>query len=301
MPDAKTPARLPSLNALRAFVAAGRHLNLKRAAAELFVTPSALSHQIRELEAQLGVQLFRRTGKGLTLTAEGGTLLPGLAEAFDKMSASLALLKADAHDNDIAVSMLSTFAMRWFIPRLSTFQKQRPDINIRISTSVKLVDFSTENIDCAIRFGDGDWPGLHADLLFAEQLVPVCSPNLPTPEKPLNTPDDLKHHTLLHAQLRADDWRIWLHAAGVTGCDAEHGPVFETRNFAIQAAIDGLGVAIVDPHLVTEELRNGRLIQPFAELPISRGAYYLVYPDRIAKSERFAAFRTWLLSEAQDK
>ncbi len=301
MPDKKPSFRLPSLNALRAFVAAGRHLNMKAAADELFVTPSALSHQIRELEAQLGVQLFRRTGKGLVLTADGGMLLPGLTEAFDKIAASLDLLKSDAHDNDLAVSMLSTFAMRWFIPRLSSFQRQRPDINVRISTSVKLVDFRTENIDCAIRFGDGKWQGLHADKLFTERLVPVCSPNLPTAENPLTTPDDLKHHTLLHAQLRSDDWRIWLHAAGINDADAEHGPVFETRNFAIQAAIDGLGVAVVDPHLVTEELKSGRLMQPFAELPISRGAYYLVYPDRIAKAGRFIAFRDWLLSEAKEQ
>lgn len=291
---------LPSLNALRAFAVAGRHLNLTTAAAELFVTPSALSHQIRGLEEQLGVKLFRRTGKGLALTHEGSLLLPGLTESFEKMASTLALLGATSRENGIAVSMLSTFAMRWFIPRLSAFQKERPDINIRISTSVALVDFRAGDVDCAIRFGDGTWQGLHADLLFPEQLVPVCSPNLPTKEKPLATPADLKHHTLLHAQLRADDWRIWLHAAGVDDTDAEYGPVFETRNFAIQAAIDGLGVAIVDPHLVAEELKSGRLIQPFAQLPISRGAYYLVYPDRIAKAERFIAFRTWLLSEARE-
>lgn len=291
---------LPSLNALRAFAVAGRYLNLTTAAAELFVTPSALSHQIRGLEAQLSVKLFRRTGKGLALTHEGSLLLPGLTESFERMASTLSLLKAVPQENGIAISMLSTFAMRWFIPRLSAFQKARPEIDVRISTSVALVDFIAGDVDCAIRFGDGKWKGLHADLLFPEQLVPVCSPKLPTKEKPLAAPTDLKHHTLLHAQLRADDWRIWLHAAGVDDIDAEHGPVFETRNFAIQAAIDGLGVAIVDPHLVAEELKSSRLIQPFAQLPISRGAYYLVYPDRITKAERFIAFRDWLLSEARE-
>jgi len=295
------PDPIPSLNALRAFTVAGQHLNLTAAADELFVTPSALSHQIRGLEAQLGVKLFRRTGKGLTLTDEGRILLPGLTESFDRIASTLGLLKSDPRENDIAISMLSTFAMRWFIPRLSTFQKKRPEINVHISTSVALVDFGAGDIDCAIRFGDGTWQGLHAELLFPEQLVPVCSPNLPTKERPLTTPDDLKHHTLLHAQLRADDWRIWLHAAGVDDCDAERGPVFETRNFAIQAAIDGLGVAIVDPHLVAEELKSDRLVQPFEQSPISRGAYYLVYPDRIAKAERFIAFRDWLLSEARNE
>jgi len=292
---------LPSLNALRAFAAVGRHLNLAEAAAELHVTPSALSHQIRTLEERLGTRLFERGARGLALSEAGRTILPGVLDGFATLAQSLRLLEPAADDNTLHVSMLSTFAMRWFIPRLVRFQQAHPEIEVRIATSVELVDFERGDFDCAIRFGDGKWGGLHADLLFPEKLVPVCSPSLPTRDDPLDTPADLKHHTLLHAQLRSDDWRMWLHAAGIDDADAELGPVFETRNFAIQAAIDGLGVAVVDPHLVAEELKSGRLIQPFAELPISRGAYYLVYPDRIVGAERFIAFRAWLLSEAQDK
>ena len=292
---------LPPLNALRAFAAVGRHLNLAAAAAELHVTPSALSHQIRTLEERLGVALFVREARGLALSEAGRTILPGVTESFALLSQTLQLLRPEEDEHELHISMLSTFAMRWFIPRLSRFQQAHPETEVRIATSVSMVDFAREDFDCAIRFGDGHWEGLNADLLFPEQLVPVCSPNLPTEEKPLGTPADLKHHTLLHAQLRSDDWRLWLHAAGIDDADAEHGPVFETRNFAIQAAIDGLGVAVVDPHLVAEELKSGRLIQPFAELPISRGAYYLVYPDRTAKAERFKAFRAWLLSEAKEK
>lgn len=288
---------LPSLNALRAFAVAGRHLNLVEAAAELHVTPSALSHQIRTLEECLGTRLFLREARGLSLTDAGRIILPGVQDAFATLAQTIRLLEPTANDNTLHISMLSTFAMRWFIPRLSRFQLAHPEIEMRIATSVDLVDFKRGDFDCAIRFGNGDWHGLHAELLFPEQLVPVCSPSLATPENPLANPSDLKHHTLLHAQLRADDWRLWLHAAGITDADAELGPVFETRNFAIQAAIDGLGVAVIDPHLVSEELKSGRLIQPFAELPISRGAYYLVYPDRIANTERFKAFHTWLLSE----
>ena len=292
---------LPSLNALRAFAAVGRHLNLVEAAAELHVTPSALSHQIRTLEERLGTRLFVRGARGLALSEAGRTILPGVLDGFAMLAQSLRLLEPAADDNTLHVSMLSTFAMRWFIPRLVRFQQAHPEIEVRIATSVELVDFERGDFDCAIRFGDGKWEGLHADLLFPEKLVPVCSPSLPTKDNPLGTPADLKHHTLLHAQLRSDDWRMWLHAAGIDDADAEQGPVFETRNFAIQAAIDGLGVAVVDPHLVAEELKSGRLIQPFAELPISRGAYYLVYPDRIVGADRFIAFRVWLLSEAQDK
>ncbi len=292
---------LPPLNALRAFAAVGRHLSLAAAAAELHVTPSALSHQIRTLEERLGTRLFVRQARGLELTEAGRTILPGVQEAFAALAHTMELLAPEEGEHSLHISMLSTFAMRWFIPRLSRFQQAHPATEVRIATAVSLVDFEREDFDCAIRFGDGHWDGLHADLLFPEQLVPVCSPSLPTKENPLATPADLKHHTLLHAQLRSDDWQLWLHAAGIDDADAEHGPVFETRNFAIQAAIDGLGVAVVDPHLVAEELKSGRLIQPFAELPISRGAYYLVYPDRIAKAERFKAFRKWLLSEVQDK
>jgi LysR family glycine cleavage system transcriptional activator len=292
---------LPSLNALRAFAAVGRHLNLVEAAAELHVTPSALSHQIRTLEERLGTRLFVRGARGLALTEAGRTILPGVLDGFATLAQSLRLLEPADDDNTLHVSMLSTFAMRWFIPRLVRFQQAHPEIEVRIATSVDLVDFERGDFDCAIRFGDGSWPGLHADLLFPEKLVPVCSPSLPTKDNPLGTPADLKHHTLLHAQLRSDDWHMWLHAAGIDDADAEQGPVFETRNFAIQAAIDSLGVAVVDPHLVAEELKSGRLIQPFAELPISRGAYYLVYPDRIVGADRFIAFRVWLLSEAQDK
>lgn len=292
---------LPPLNALRAFAAVGRHLNLAAAAAELHVTPSALSHQIRTLEDRLGVPLFVREARGLALTEAGRTILPGITDAFALLAQTVQLLKPEEDTHELHVSMLSTFAMRWFIPRLSRFQQAHPETEVRIATAVGLVDFEREDFDCAIRFGDGHWDDLHADLLFPEQLVPVCSPTLATKENPLDSPADLKHHTLLHAQLRADDWRLWLHAAGIDDADAEHGPVFETRNFAIQAAIDGLGVAVVDPHLVAEELKRGRLIQPFAELPISRGAYYLVYPHRIAGTERFKAFRSWLLSEVQDK
>jgi LysR family glycine cleavage system transcriptional activator len=292
---------LPPLNALRAFAAVGRHLSLAAAAAELHVTPSARSHQIRTLEQRLGVSLFARETRGLALTEAGRTILPGVQEAFAALARTMELLAPGEAEHSLHISMLSTFAMRWFIPRLARFQQAHPETEVRIATAVGLVDFTRGDFDCAIRFGDGHWQGLHADLLFPEQLVPVCSPSLPTKENPLATPADLKHHTLLHAQLRSDDWRLWLHAAGIDDADAEHGPVFETRNFAIQAAIDGLGVAVVDPHLVAEELKSGRLIQPFAELPISRGAYYLVYPDRIAGAERFKAFRAWLLSEAQDK
>lgn len=290
--------KLPSLNALRAFVTAGRRLNLAVAARELFVTPSALSHQIRGLEESLGMALFIRKRQGLELTEAGQQLLPGLAEAFDRIGDTLARLQPAAESNTLTVSMLSTFAMRWFIPRLAHFQQLHPEIEVRISTSVELVDFAREDVDCAIRSGRGQWPGTVAVRLFAERLAPVCSPKL-LQASPLATPADLAAHTLLHAKLRPDDWRIWLHAVGCSTLQPAHEQTFETRNFAIQAAIDGVGIAIIDPSLVADELQTGRLVQPFALTLPADSAYYLVTPANRPESPRLAAFRNWLLAEAE--
>jgi len=293
--------RLPSLNALRAFAAAGRHLNLSGAAAELHVTPSALSHQIRALEDALGVSLFIRSRQGLELTEAGRRILPGVSAAFDAIGETLAQLRPAAASNVLNVSMLSTFAMRWFIPRLYRFQRQNPDIEVRISTSIDLVDFRRVDMDCAIRSGQGDWPETQALRLFDERFTPVCSPTLPEREGSLSSPADLARHTLLHSRLRPDDWRVWLSAAGLPGLKPAHEQQFETRNFAIAAAIRGLGVAIIDPILVQEELKDGRLIQPFTQTLPASSAYYLVWPDWREEAPKLAAFRDWLLSEAKER
>ncbi len=291
---------MPPLNALKAFVATGRHLNMTAAAKELFVTPSALSHQIRGLEEILGVKLFVRSRHGLTLAETGRLILPGLNDAFDQMAKTMALLKADKDKQTLTISMLSTFAMRWFIPRLSRFQQQYADIDVRISTSVELVNFDRDNVDCAIRFGAGHWPGLAAIRLFTEQLTPVCSPSLITAEKPLENPRNLESFTLLHARLRPDDWRIWLNAVGLNDFKLAHGQVYETRNFAIQAAVDGLGVAIVDPSLAAREIESGRLIQPFKQTLTGENAYYLVYPKTRGTDPSIIALQNWLLDESTE-
>ncbi|MDT8375472.1 MAG: transcriptional regulator GcvA [Mariprofundaceae bacterium] len=284
----------PSLNALRAFVAAGRHGNLKDAAGELFVTPSALSHQIRNLEESLDVQLFNRSKAGLSLTQAGELFYADMATAFEQIGQAVARLHQKRQQELLNVSMLSTFAMRWFIPRLAGFQRRHPEIEVRISTSVSQVDFVREDMDCAIRSGRGNWPGLHAVYLFAEAFTPVCSPVLAAS---LNHPEDLKNHTLLHARLRPDDWHVWLGAVGAGDIQPQHEQMFETRNFAIQAAVDGVGVAIVDPSLVAEEIRAGRLVVPFPQTLADESAYYLVYPKEHASLPRIRTFRKWLLEQ----
>jgi len=289
MPEKK----LPSLNALRAFAVVGSHLNLKTAADTLFVTPSALSHQIRGLEESLDTQLFIRTRRGLTLTAAGALILPDIQQAFELLSTGLQKLQAKPEHQTLTVSMLSTFAMRWFIPRLAGFQRLHPNIEIRISTSKEAVDFKHEDVDCAIRSGRGKWPALHVEKLFSEQLTPVCSPSIT-----LQSPDNLQDQTLLHAKLRPDDWRMWLHSANAGDLQAAHEQTYETRNFAIAAAIEGVGIAVVDPALVREEILSGRLIQPFAQSIAVENAYHLVYPEKNVKPE-LIAFSNWLLDEAR--
>jgi LysR family transcriptional regulator, glycine cleavage system transcriptional activator len=291
--------RLPPLNSLRAFEAAGRRLSFTLAADEIGVTLSAVSHQIRQLENVLGAPLFRRTGRRIELSEEGRLLMPGLTEGFERIVRTMTQFEARRPTGVLTVSMLSTFAMRWFIPRLQRFHAACPEIEVRMSTAVDLTDLERDDIDCAIRFGHGAWPGLHADRLFAEQLVPICHPRLATGEQPLCVPADLRLHRLLHARLRPDDWRMWLHAAGVQECDPSAGLTFETRNFVIQAALDGIGIAIVDPSLVSEELAAGRLVRPFARSLPGEGAYYFVCLESMLSTPRVARFRAWLVAETR--
>lgn len=284
---------LPSYNALRAFVAAGKHGNLKGAASELFVTASALSHQIKNMENVLGVQLFNRNKAGLTLTPKGKLIFDDLSHAFSLIQQSIHKLDAQPKNNILNISMLSTFAMRWFIPRLSSFQHQQPDIEVRISTSVHEVDFTQEDMDCAIRSGRGNWKGLHAEYLFTETFTPVCNPKL---AKALQSPENLTKHTLLHARLRPDDWQVWLNSVGIN-LQAQHEQTFETRNFAIQAAVDGVGIAIVDPSLVAEDIKAGRLITPFPQTMADKSSYYFVYPKEQINNTHIQQLQSWILQQ----
>ncbi len=284
---------LPSYNALRAFVAIGKHGNLKDAAAELFVTPSALSHQIKNLEAMLDKALFTRSRSGLMLTHDGELMHEELSHAFSLIQQSVQKLSAQPTSHILNISMLSTFAMRWFIPRLSSFQKQYPDIEVRISTSIHEVNFAHEGIDCAIRSGHGSWQGLHAEYLFTETFTPVCNPSIAAS---LNKPQDLGQFTLLHARLRPDDWQVWLKALHLDMQPA-HEQTFETRNFSIQAAIDGIGIAIVDPSLVAEDIKAGRLLAPFPQTMADKSAYYFVCPKKQINNKAIQQLQDWLLHQ----
>ena len=296
-------ARLPSLNGLRAFEAAARHLSFTQAASELNVTQTAISHQIKRLEEELGVRLFVRQNRALTLTPEAKDYLPGIRAAFNDMRLATDRLLRKDDDHVLTVSTLASLAAKWLLPRLSAFQEAHPGIDVRITTSASLVDFKSGDVDAPIRYGRGQWPGVRAEWLMADELFPVCSPALANGNKPLKCPEDLRDHVLLHtSNANSDDWRLWLTAAGLpTNISKQPDVTFDLIFMTVQAAIDGVGVAMGRTAYVQDDIAKGRLLVPFKiALPTDAG-FYLVSPQGRADSPKLSAFRQWLLASAQSK
>jgi LysR family transcriptional regulator, glycine cleavage system transcriptional activator len=296
-------ARLPSLNGLRAFEAAARHLSFTQAATELNVTQTAISHQIRRLEEELGIRLFVRKNRALALTPKARDYLPGVRAAFNDLRLATDQLLRKDEDNVLTVSTLASLAVKWLLPRLSTFQEAHPKIDVRITTSTNLVDFRSGDVDAAIRYGRGHWEGLRADWLMADELFPVCSPALLNGKRPLRTPEDLRDHVLLHTGAsNSDDWRLWLTAAGLpTDISKQPGITFDLSLMTVQAAVDGIGVAMGRTSYVQDDIAKGRLVVPFnITLPADAG-FYLVSPDVRADPPKLKAFREWLLASAKNK
>lgn len=298
--------RLPPLNALRAFEAAARHLSLTKAAAELHVTPGAISQQVRTLEDYLGVQLFRRLNKALLLTEAGQASLPGLRDAFDRLAAAVETLRVRDAEHPLTVSVAPSFGAKWLVPRLDRFRAAHPGIDVRIDASNRLVDLVREGMDIGIRYGSGDYAGMRVDPLLPEEVFPVCSPRLLQGLHPLRVPADLRWHTLLHIDWVAGfetwpDWRMWLLSAGAPDIDPTHGPRFSHASMAIQAAIEGHGVTLAGSVLVADDLAAGRLVKPFQlSCPVTFG-YYLASPAATANHPRIVAFREWIIAEAARK
>jgi LysR family transcriptional regulator, glycine cleavage system transcriptional activator len=290
--------RLPPLNALRAFEAAARHLSFTRAADELHVTQTAISHQIKALEERLGVRLFRRLPRGLLLTEEAQRYLPPIRDAFHLIAAATEQLGAGSSSGRLTVSVLPSFAAKWLVPRLGRFRATYPDLDLRISASSQLVDFVRDDVDIAIRMGRGRYPGLRVDRLFGESMLLVCAPKLLTGAHPLRRPEDLREQVLLHDDDHTG-WQLWLELAGVEGVDPTRGPIFTDSAMVVQAAAEGQGVALARRVLAAGDLAAGRLVQPFeVSLPHDL-AYYLVSPEATAEQPRIRAFRAWLLAEAE--
>jgi LysR family glycine cleavage system transcriptional activator len=293
-------ARLPSLNGLRAFEAAARHLSFTQAASELNVTQTAISHQIRRLEEELGIRLFIRKNRALALTPKARDYLPGVRAAFNDLRLATDRLLRKDDDHVLTVSTLASLAAKWLLPRLTAFQEAHPGIDVRITTSTALVDFKAGDVDAAIRYGRGNWQGLRADWLMADDFFPVCSPALLNGKRPLKCPEDLRDHVLLHTSTNGDDWRQWLTAAGLpSDISRQPGITFDLILMTVQAAIDGIGVAMGRTSYVQDDIAKGRLVVPFKiALPADAG-FYLVSPEGVAEPPKLGAFRQWLIASAK--
>jgi LysR family glycine cleavage system transcriptional activator len=283
---------------LRAFEAAARHLSFTRAAEELNVTQAAISHQVKALEDQLGMSLFRRLNRALMLTDEGQTLFPPVRDALDILAEAAERLRARDGGGPLTVSTLPSFAAKWLVPRMSRFQDRHPEIELRIAAAERLIDFARDDVDVAVRFGPGDWPGVRAERIVEEAVTPVCSPAL---LKDLREPADLAGVTLLHEEkLPRDptpDWAMWLAAAGVEGIDASRGTRFSHTHMMLQTAMDGHGVALSGLVLVADDIAAGRLAVPFDLRLPSAFAYYLVCPSATARRAKVRAFWEWVKEE----
>lgn len=311
--------RLPPLNALKAFEAAARLLSVKKAAAELSVTPAAVSHQIKALEEYLGVQLFHRQSRALELTEAARSCLPKLKEGFDNLAQAVERLRAHKGGGMLMVSAAPSFAARWLMPRLHRFLDSHPEVDVRVSARLRQSSQGTRkgataeritlddwlaDSDVAILYGRGDYPGFRVDKLIALDVTPICSPRLVThSEHPLRKPEDLRHHLLLH-----DDtgdlydgvpfWEVWLKAAGLDDIDLSRGPHFSHAVLAFESAVEGHGIVATMPVLAEADLHAARLVTPFALRVPLESAYYLVCSEAAAARPGVAAFREWLMAEA---
>lgn len=280
------------LNALRAFDSAARHLNLTRAAQELHVTQTAVSLHIRKLEAQLGTPLFKRLPRGLALTDEGQALWPVVADSFERLERALGQLRNDRPREVLTLGVVGTFAVGWLLPRLADFEARHPQIDLRLQTHNNRVDLNAEGLDAAIRFGDGAWHGLQADLLVQAPLTPLCTPQI---AERLRQPGDLRGQVLLRS-FRTGEWEQWCQAADLSALRAV-GPQFDSSIALAEAAALGAGVALLPPAMFTHMLRAGRLVQPFTTL-VPAGAYWLTQPKTRAPGAALVQLRQWLLEQA---
>jgi LysR family transcriptional regulator, glycine cleavage system transcriptional activator len=290
------PKRLPPLNSLRAFEASARHLSFTKAAEELFVTQAAVSHQIKHLEEFLGVKLFNRINRKLTLTEEGAEYWPEIRDIFERLMQATDSLQTIGASGTLTVSVIPTFAVEWLIPRLDQFNERYPDIDVRIKANNdnKQVDFYSQEVDIAIYFDKGQYrSGTFKQRLLDEYLIPLCAPRLLTGDKPLKSPEDLRFHTLLHEDSTIA-WQRWLEKANVSGLDLSRGPTFSHSVMVLQAAIHGQGVAIGYSVVAQQEIQSGRLVTPFKITIPSRNAYDFVCPKGHEDKPKIAAFRHWL-------
>lgn len=286
--------RLPPLNSLRLFEAAGRHLSFKLAAAELNLTPSAVSHGIASLEEWLGVPLFARSHRSLGLTGAGLAYLPRIRDVLQQLAGATEAVPGRKPSGRLSVSVAPSFALRWLIPGLPRFHERHPGIEVSLDTDRRLVDFPRDGIDVGIRMGQGGWKDLYSLCLTTEALVPVCSPAL---AERIDGPDDLRHLPLLQVGAVSEDWAAWAGMAGVTGLDLERGVRLDTIHMAWEAAAQGLGIAIGRLPMVGPDLEAGRLVSVLGPARRCRTGYWLVAGRESLRRPEVTAFRNWIRAE----
>lgn len=291
------PRKIPPFAAIRAFEAAARHSSFKKAAEELLITSSAVSHQIKSLEEYLGTQLFIRGDRRPFLTEIGQTFLAGVENALDQLAdATSAVIQKEAQ-SPLTIQLYLSFAQLWLMPRLGSLRQAHPDLDVCIITIVEPSELPLVDADVAILYGDGDWPNMRVNHLLAEEIFPVCSPAYLAEAPPLNNPEDLTRHLVIHYRGQPGEWRDWLAFANAQDVDPGEGMQLDTRALTQQAALDGLGVTLARRPFINDDFATGRLIAPFSVCLPSSSAYYLICPKSRARLPKIVAFRDWILSE----
>ena len=290
--------RLPSLNGIKAFEAAARSESFTRAAEELCVTPGAVSHQVKALEAALGLKLFHRERQRLVITEPGREYLAVVRDAFDRIAIGTERLRQRQSSGLLTVSTSPDFAAKWLVHRLGRLAETHPDIDLRVSSTDHHVDFAREDVDLAVRHGDGDWDGLHVVRLCSERLFPVCSPKLASGGTRIDTASDLLKLPLLRLG-GGSAWTRWFEAAGVSA-PVTQGPILNRASMLIDAAVDGQGVALARTALAAWDLINGRLVRPIEISIEMSNTYWIVCPKVTSSVPKIATFREWLLAEAAE-
>lgn len=285
------------LTALRAFEASARHLSFTKAADELSVTQGAVSQQVGLLEKRVGALLFVRNGHKISLTRDGEVLLSATTEAFDQLDMAIQSMARKPTSRALKIKLFPTIAIRWVVPRLSSFHADHPRLDVQLTTSLRVVDFRTDDVDVSIRHGDGEWAGIQSDYLFSEILVPVCSPSF-RDQSGLSEVSDLARLPMLHSLQRANDWELWMEAAGHASLRLISNLRFGSSSLVYEAALDGAGVGLAVLAFVIDYVREGKLVMPFPGISLPGRGYYLACDERRAKLSRIAEFRSWILAQA---
>ena len=290
--------KIPPLRALRAFVVSARYLSFTQAAEVLYVTQAAVSLQVKQLEEFLEIPLFLRGSRSLKLTPQGKTYLQDVSQTLKELVSATERVSRRNQNVQLVISALSSFVDRWLLPKLVNFQQAHNDTDIRISASEWLVDFDRDSVDIAIRYGHGEWAGTNATLLLREEVFPVCSPSLCNSDLSPCITDDLAKFTLLHDDYAREDWRLWLETAGIKNVDSSRGLSFSHSGLMLEAAAQGMGLALGHTPLIQADLASGRLVKPFDVSLQGEMAYYIVTPVGV-ENPMADAFREWLLEQAR--